>query len=154
MTTTHDHPSTSTTTGTSYLRAWPDDVVARLGWPVHSAYTECCLTTVLGPISTLLLRQLVRPPHRGSAGSAPREPRGDRAEPGPWRRHQPQQQARAGAHPVGQFGYLKAFGGALPGFWMPDPCRSTQRTPAGPGRSPGAPASRAVHGSEDGSVTP
>jgi hypothetical protein len=30
MTTTHDHPLTSTTT-TSYLRAWPDDVVARLG---------------------------------------------------------------------------------------------------------------------------
>jgi hypothetical protein len=26
---------------------------------VHSAYTECCLTTVLGPTSTLLLRQLV-----------------------------------------------------------------------------------------------
>jgi hypothetical protein len=31
---------------------------------------------------------------------------------------QAQQQARPGAHRLGQFGYLKPFGGALPGYWV------------------------------------
>jgi hypothetical protein len=116
MTTTHDHPLTSTT---SYLRAWPDDAVARLGWPVLSAYTECCLTTVLGPTSTLLLRQLVfelltrgaQDPHLVDleeigrslglgAGTSTNSKLG-----------------RALTR-LGRFGYLKPIGGALPGYWV------------------------------------
>jgi hypothetical protein len=113
MTTTHAHPSTSTTT--SYLRAWPDDVVARLGWPVHSAYTECCLTTVLGPTSTLLLRQLVfELPTGGAQGPHPVNLEEIGRSLGLGAGTSTNSKLGRALTRLGQFGYLKAFGGALP----------------------------------------
>jgi hypothetical protein len=118
MTTTHDLPSTSTTT-TSYLRAWPDDVVARLGWPVHSAYTECCLTTVLGPTSTLLLRQLVFELLTGGAqGPHPVNLEEIRRSLGLGAGTSPNSKLGRALTRLGQFGYLKPFGGALPDYWV------------------------------------
>jgi hypothetical protein len=114
MTTTQDHSSTSTT---SYLRAWPDDVVTRLGWPVHSAYTECCVTSVLGPTSTLLLRQLVfELLTRGGQDSHPVNLEEIGRSLGLGAGTSPNSKLGRALTRLDQFGYLKAFGGALPGY--------------------------------------
>jgi hypothetical protein len=134
MITTRETPSTSNTN--SYLRAWPDDVVARLGWPVHSAYTECCLTTVLGPTSTLLLRQLVFELLTGEAqGPHPVNLEEIGRSLGLGAGTSPSSKLGRALTRLGQFGYLKPFGGALPGYWVRThvaPLSGRQLTRGGP----------------------
>ncbi len=111
--------------------------------PVHPAYTECCLTTVLGPASTLLLRQLgfelltggAQGQHRVNLEEIGRSLGvGAGTSPG-------SKLGRALAR-LGHFGYLKPFGGALPGYWVCTDVAPLSERQLDHGWSPGAPASR------------
>jgi hypothetical protein len=118
MDTTHVTPPASTAT-TTYLRAWPDDVVAQLGWPVHSSYTEHCLVSVLGPTSTLLLRLLAFELLTAAEDLKPVDDleaisRSLGLGSGSGRNSK---LAKALLRLV-QFGYLKPFGGAVEGYWV------------------------------------
>jgi hypothetical protein len=154
MTTTHDHPSTSATT-TSYLRAWPDDVVARLGWPVHSAYTECCVTTVLGPTSTLLLRQLVFELLTGGAqGPHPVNLEEIGRSLGLGAGTSPNSKLGRALTRLGQFGYLKPIGAALPGYWVRTHVAPLSERQLTRGGRRVRQLHEQFHGSEDVSLTP